>query len=152
MPLLWGNRFLVRGGPRSDSTYLIRPSHSAYQSECRENRPQCRHWVSLHRNRHSGHTPPVSKVFQVFPHTHSHTSYSRGVQPQRGQRIYGPELSTEGDCSGCSSRTVVRFGMTVSVGIGSPELSLKHNTGAPFGKVPLLTTGCDHYVVSSCAP
>ena len=38
------------------------PSHFAYQSECGDHRLQERHWVSDHRCKQAGQTPPVSKT------------------------------------------------------------------------------------------
>ena len=40
-----------------------------------------------HLRRHLGQTPPVSKVFQEWPHRQFHRSSARGLHPHRGQRI-----------------------------------------------------------------
>ncbi len=67
--------------------------HFTYQSECRDHRLQERHWVSVHRWRHAGQTPPVSNVFHSCPQVQNHRSSLRGDQPQSGHRIRGPDGS-----------------------------------------------------------
>jgi len=69
------------------------PSHFSYQSECRDQRPHDRHWVSVHWWRQAGQTPPVSKVFHSCPQVQDHRSALRGDQPQSGHRMRGPEGS-----------------------------------------------------------
>jgi len=93
-----------RGKPRQSCTEEHSSPHDpySYQSECGDHCPQERHWVSFHWRRHPGQTPPVSKVFQLWPQVHSQRSSRRGVQPHFGQRIFGPDGPTRSSLLTCS--------------------------------------------------
>jgi len=79
-------------------------SYFAYQSEYGDQRLHERHWVSLHWWRQTGQTPPVSNVFQSYPHVQNHLSSFRGDQPQSGQRMRGGS-DEPGFLSSSSSRS-----------------------------------------------
>jgi hypothetical protein len=88
----------------------------SYQSECGDHTWHRKHWVSVHWRRHAGQTPPVSKVFQLYPQEQPQRSDCAGVQPQRGQRMRGPETpvfsslpgSAEGVFTGIDMRQMRR--------------------------------------------
>jgi len=84
----------------------------AYQSGCSDQRSQRRHWVEVHAYRQAGQTPPVSKVFQIWPQEHCQRSFLRGVQPHKGQRMWGPTGPSLFSSSMTSSRSVSAVGMT----------------------------------------
>jgi len=83
-----------------------------YQSEWGDHLPQLRQAVMVHRLRQAGQTPPVSKVFQEWPHWQNQTLSGRGVQPQWGQRMRPwPEVSAGASAevvSGVDGSRVVR--------------------------------------------
>src|SRR5215813_14932765 len=80
-------------------------SYCAYQSECGDQRAQERHCVKVHWRRQEGQTPPVSKVFQIWPHEHAQRSSFRGDQPHSGHRMRGPDGSSVFSCSTSGSTT-----------------------------------------------
>jgi len=62
-------------------------SSHTYQSSWRDHIWQRRHCVCGHALWHSGHTPPVSNVFQVYPHVQLQRSSCRGCQRHWGHRM-----------------------------------------------------------------
>ena len=103
---LWRQSPAGQAGAATSSSSASTGGRSRYQSTCFDHRAQARHWVSRHVVRHAGHRPPVSNVFQLWPHAHDQRSPAEGSQSHRGQAtLTTPRSGTgrRGPSRGCRS-------------------------------------------------